>query len=132
MRFLATFLTVGVLLAGCGPHNESELVSGDAKLRRTMTGMWTNGFAMLTRASDGTFSGIWTNYQKNLGLSWAYEGKWEVTNGVEVTIYTQSLSWNTTNRAAVGSVYLAKILRVDDREMVWEFNGQTNSLFRKK
>lgn len=117
-----------------GPANGSQPLSGDEKLRRTITGTWTrenNG--VLTLASDGSFSSGWTNFDSK--VAWTYEGQWEITNRVCVMTVTKSHAWNTTNSAeAVGSVDRVRIVRADGHELVWIWgpNGQTISFTRRR
>ena len=63
---------------------------------------------------------------------WQYDGVWTVTGGVWVSTITNSQSWGTTNRMAEGKTDLLRILALDERELVLESEGQTNSLTRKK
>ena len=45
---------------------------------------------------------------------------------------TNSQSWGTTNREPVGEANKFKIVSLDERELVWEEEGQKGSLQRKK
>jgi hypothetical protein len=107
--------------------------SPDAKLRTRFTGTWAiEGRGATTLALDGTFSSRWTNVHASPMAVWQYQGVWTVTGGVFVSTTTNSQSWGTTNRTAEGKRDLLRIVALDDRELVWESEGQTNSLIRKK
>lgn len=127
------WLMVAALLVGCGRHDGPAMPSPDAKLRTRLTGTWAiEGRGATTLAPDGTFSARWTNVHASPMAVWQYQGVWAVTGGVCVSTITNSQSWGTTNRAAEGKRDLLRIVALDDRELVWESEGQTNSLIRKK
>jgi len=100
-----------------------------------MIGEWTkqtnNLSGVLTLRSDGTFKSGWTNPASNPIRSWEYEGYWTVTEGVCVTTETKSESIATTNKLPPGTERW-KIVNVDAESLVWEFNGETISLTRKR
>jgi hypothetical protein len=107
--------------------------SPDARLRSRLIGTWEiEGSGATTLNPDGTFSSRWTNTHASPTAVWEYDGVWAVTGGVCVSTLTNSQSWGTTNRVAVGKTDLFKILTLDERELDWESEGQTNSLRRKK
>lgn len=105
----------------------------DAKLRSRLTGTWTSeGRGTTTLDPDGTFSSRWTNADASPMAVWEYDGVWTVTGGICVSTITNSQSWGTTNRVAEGKTDLLRIVALDERELIWEYEGQTNSLTRKK
>ncbi len=107
--------------------------SPEAKLQRRLTGTWAiEGRGIMTLGPDGTFSSRWTNTHAIPTAVWEYDGVWTVTNGACVHTITNSQSWGTTNREAGGSTDLYRILALDEHELVWESEGQTNSLTRMK
>ena len=125
------WFAVAALFAGCGQHDGPA--TPDAKLRSRLTGTWAiEGRGATTLGPDGTFSSRWTNAHATPMAIWQYNGVWKVTGGVCVTTITNSQSWGTTNRVADGKTDLLRILALDERELVWESGGQTNSLTRKK
>ncbi len=127
------WFAVAGLLAGCGPHGGPATQSPDARLRNRLTGTWAiEGRGATTLSLDGTFSSRWTNAHATPVAFWEYDGVWTVTGGVCVTTITNSQSWGTTNRVAEGKTDVLRILALDEREVVWESEGQTNSLIRKK
>jgi len=127
------WLAVAALLGGCGQHDGSATRSPDAKWRSRLTGTWAiEGKGATALGADGTFSSRWTNAHANPMAAWQYDGVWTVTGGVCVSTITNSQSWGTTNRMAEGRTDLLRILTLDERELVWESEGQTNSLTRKK
>ena len=133
MNITPLWLAVGGLLAGCGPHNAPAPTAPDARLRSLLMGTWViEGKGATTLAPDGTYSGRWTNAHASPMAVWQYDGIWTVTGGVCLTTITNSQSWGTTNRVAEGRTDLLRILALDERELVWESEGQTNSLVRKK
>jgi hypothetical protein len=124
---------VVALLAGCGQHNGPATPSPDARLRSRLTGTWAiDGRGETTLSPDGTFSSRWTNMHASPIALWQYCGVWAVTGDVWVSTITNSQSWGTTNRSAEGRTDGLRILALDERELVWESEGQTNSLTRKK
>lgn len=127
------WFAVAALLAGCGQHDEPATVSPDANLRSRLTGTWAiEGRGATTLSLDGTFSSRWTNAHATPVWVWEYDGVWTATGGVCVATITNSQSWGTTNRVAEGKTDLLRILALDERELVWESGGQTNTLTRKK
>jgi hypothetical protein len=127
------WLAVAALLSGCGHREGPATESSDVDLRSRLTGTWvTEGRGVTTLKLDGTFSSRWTNTHASPMAIWQYEGIWTVTSGVWVSTITNSKSWETTNRSADGRTDLFRILALDERKLVWESNGQTNSLERKK
>ena len=127
------WFAVAALLVGCGQHDGPATRSPDAKLRSRLTGTWAiEGRGATTLGPDGTFSSRWTNVHATPMAVWQYDGVWTVTGGVWVSTITNSQSWGTTNRMAEGKTDLLRILALDERELVFESEGQTNSLTRKK
>ena len=127
------WFAVVALLVGCGQHDGPATRSPDAKLRSRLTGTWaTEGIGATTLGPDGTFSSRWTNAHATPIAVWQYDGVWTVTGGAWVSTIAKSQSWGTTNRGAEGKTDLFRILALDERELVWESEGQTNSLTRKK
>jgi len=90
------------------------------------------GNGIIHLAEDGSFSARWTNVHSSPVWIGAYEGTWKITNGSCVTALTNSQSWGTTNRQAVGSTDTWHVISVAKRELVWECNRQTNTLWRAK
>jgi hypothetical protein len=121
------------LLAGCGQQDRFAMPSPDARLRSRLTGTWAiEGRGATTLDTDGTFSSRWTNAHAIPPAVWAYDGVWAATGSVCVMRITNSQSWGTTNRVAEGKTDLLKIVVLDERELVFESEGQTNSLTKKK
>jgi hypothetical protein len=126
------FLVAG-LLCGCGQRDRPAMPSPDDKLRSRLIGTWeVEGKGATTFGRDGTFSSRWTNVHGNPIAIWQYDGIWSVRDGVNFTTITNSQSWGTTNRSAPGRRDTFKILALDEHELIWESEGQTNSLTRKK
>ena len=133
MRLALTFLMLSLLLAACGHRDQSQAVPADAKLRKALTGSWVQGTNLiLTLAPDGSFVSVWTNSPTKPGWSWKYEGTWGVAEGAYVATVTNSRSWGSTNRDAVGTVGHCRIIALDDRELTWECEGQTISFSRRR
>jgi len=127
------WFVVAALLAGCGQQDRPAMPSPDAKLRTRLTGTWTiEGIGATALDPNGTFSSRWTNAHASPTAVWDYDGVWAVTGSVCVTRITNTQSWGTTNRVAEGKTDLLRIVALDERELVWESEGQTNSLTRKK
>lgn len=127
------WFAIAALLAGCGQHDGPATRGPDANLRSRLTGTWTiEGRGESTLSRDGTFSSRWTNAHVTPVAVWEYDGVWVVTGGVCVSTITNSRSWGTTNRVGEGETGVFRILALDERELVWESEGQTNSLIRKK
>ena len=127
------WFAIAALFAGCGQHDGPATRPPDAKLRSRLTGTWAiEERGATTLRPDGTFSSRWTNAHASPVGVWQYDGVWTVTGGVCVLTITNSQSWGTTNRVAEGRTDFLRILALGERELVWESEGQTNSLTRKK
>lgn len=121
------------LLVGCGRHDVPPASSPDAKLRGLLVGTWTiEGKGEVIFVHDGTFSSRWTNTHARPEASWYYDGTWAVTGGVCVSTITNSTSLGTTNRVRAGKTDCFRVLAIDDRQLVWECDNQTNSLARHR
>jgi hypothetical protein len=133
MNVSPLWFAAAALLAGCGQHDGPAMPSPDAKLRSRLLGTWAiEERGATTLGPDGTFSSRWTNAYASPMAVWEYDGVWTVTGGVCFSAITNSQSWGTTNRVAEGKTDVFRILTLDERELVWESGGQTNSLTRKK
>ena len=130
MRLPLTYLAVIALLTACGQRDDSRS-SSDANLRKTLAGTWTRQNAgMVILAPDGTYTSRFTNAPGN--QIWQSEGRWAVADRVVIYTVSKSRSWGTTNREPVGAQERCRIIKVDDREFVWEWQGKTNWLTRLK
>src|SRR5438309_131250 len=121
------WLAIAALLAGCDQHDGPATRSPDTNLRSRLTGTWAiEGRGSTTLSFDGTFSSRWTNAHATPVAVWEYDGIWTVTGGVCVSTITNSQSWGNTNRVAEGKTDVFRILALDEHELVWESEGQTN------
>jgi len=108
----------------------------DLTLKKAIAGIWVRendklgGFLSLN--SNGLFESNWTNHASNALRSWRYTGTWTVAGGICVSTITNSQSIGTTNKVPAGTVEQWKFITADERNLVWESDGQTNSLIRKK
>jgi len=121
---------LSLLLAGCNP-------SADAKLRDALAGTWTKedpSLGYLTLASNGTLVGEWHTTTNGPTVIWAFEGTWRARGGVLVSTMTNTRSWGTTNPMSIpeGGKERYRIIKVDEQHLVWESDGQTTSLIRRK
>lgn len=116
MRKLLPISIASLLFAvGCGQH--------DASLRQRITGTWglTNGHGVITIAPDGSMLSRFTGSTQ----SWTYEGTWQLKGGqIEITT-------TKSNSIPCSDVMLARIIRADGHELVYDLSGQTISLSRK-
>jgi len=120
---------LSMLLTGCGP-------SADPKLRDALTGTWTKedpSLGYLTIASNGTLVGEWHTTNGPMAV-WTFEGTWRAKGGVFVSTMTKTRSWGTTNPMSIpeGGAERYRIIKVEEERLVWEKDGQTTSLMRKK
>jgi hypothetical protein len=133
-RLALGLLTLSVS-ATCSRNDSSSTNPGDVKIRKALIGTWvrpTNSSSgALTLSSDGTFKSGWTNVASEPIRSWRYEGYWSVTGGVCVAAETRSESIGTTNKMPP-STNSWRIINVDAERLVWELNGETNTLTRKR
>jgi hypothetical protein len=109
MRFVFTFILIGLLATGC--HRR------EAKLAHQIAGAWNHvggGFSM-TISSDGSFSSGSSNV--------AYQGTWLVRGAVLVMTVTNATS--TKQNEPVGSVDRMKIVQADESHLTFESSGQT-------
>ena len=114
MKF-ALLLAALVAIVGCGQR--------DSALRQKITGTWglTNGLGVITIAADGSLLFRFTGSTQ----SWTYEGTWQLKDGQIVITTTKS------NSIPCSDVMLARIIRADGHELVYDLSGQTISLSRK-
>jgi hypothetical protein len=131
MRLVPTLATASLIVAGCGHRDGSKSDFQNVELRRRLAGTWISGSnGVLALHLDGGFSSAWTNWQANPPSACRYEGTWELTNESCYTMIAKAESFNTTNVEAVGSRDVWRLIRVDEHELVWEFDGRTNYLNR--
>ena len=137
MQFLnlaPALFCLSLFFTGCGHHDQSQVMSADAKLRDALTGTWTKddpSLGSVSLASNGTFIAQWNTSNSPMKV-WAFEGTWAAKGGLCVSTTTKTRSWGTTNRVAEGRTDRYRIIRVDEEHLVWECDGQTISLIRKK
>ncbi len=114
MRF-AALLSLLLAIVGCGQR--------DTALRQKITGTWglTNGYGVVAIAPDGSFLSRFTGGTQ----LWTYEGTWRLKDGQIVITTTKS------NSIPCSDVMLARIIRADGHELVYDLSGQTISLSRK-
>jgi hypothetical protein len=114
MRF-ALLLASLLISAGCGQR--------EAALRQKITGAWelTNGLGRVTFASDGSVVSHFTASTQ----AWTYEGTWQLKDDRIVITTTKS------NSSPCSDVSMARIIRADSHELVYDLSGQTISLSRK-
>ena len=130
----SAFFGLSLLLTACGHRDQPHVQVPDEKLRNALIGTWTHGndeSGMLRLDSNGTYSAQWNPTNRPLKV-WAYEGTWSATGGVCMFTDTKSQSWGTTNRTPEGRMDRMRIIKVDEEHLVWESNGQTISLTRRK
>lgn len=131
MNLLAAFTAVGLVAVGCEQHDIDGLGFHGAQVQKLLTGTWGNGSnGVLALRSDGSFSSSWTNWQGKPPAVWRYEGTWQLTNGLCYTTIAKADALNTTNVETVGSRDAWRLIRVNERELAWEFDGRTNHLDR--
>ena len=126
MRLIPTFLLLSLLLTACGRQVKPQELSGDAKLRQQITGVWSVEHGVIRIASDGTSSANLTNGTR----IWAYRSTWELNDGVIIVRITSVDTQGTTNCEPVGTVEHLRIIRVTDHSLVYDGNGQPISLSR--
>ena len=113
MKYTITLFTLILLLAGCGKH------LSDAEISRKAVGVWTfpHMADKTEMRSDGSFfQGTGTNVTG---------GCWHIEDGYVVTILT-----NVPGHApgAFGHPSRYKVISIDDHQMVFLPDGQTNSV----
>jgi hypothetical protein len=128
MKYGFVVLTLSLLLTGCGR---------DAALTRKIPGVWkregTNSEAKDTFVStttisrDGTFSFVRTWNQRPHTNT--YAGTWKIKNGVMLMTLTNRSGRNPNVPAWVGPLE-AKIIQLDDHQLVEVFEGETIKLTR--
>ena|ERR1017187_3622344 len=117
VRFTATFLLLSLLLTACGRR--------DAKFARQIAGTWTNESSVtMTFTPDGNFSTLWLSPRRTN----IFEGTWQIRDGI--VIFTTTNASGTEPHAPVSDVGRAKIIHVDDHQLVYTSDEQTISLGR--
>jgi len=117
-----------MLLTACGHSNKPQEPSDDVKIRQKITGDWLADNGVVVFSSDESSSARFTNGTKEL----AYETTWEVKGRDIIITVTNITARNTTNHESVGTVEQVRIVRLDDSNLVWDYNGLTNTLKRKQ
>lgn len=117
---------LSLLLAGCRDANNSHAALTDAGIVEKIVGTWNvseltpsgvSASGTVSILKDGSLSSNGRFVRGEREISIAYTGTWQVQNGALMeTIKTTSNS----NLLAVGLVTRDKILRLDDRELVFE------------
>jgi hypothetical protein len=128
MRFALIFLTLSLLLTGCGR---------DAKLTKKIPGIWkhdgtstggTDTFtSTMTISHDGTFSYFRVWNEKPLTNTFA--GTWQIRGDIMFMTLTNRSGPNPNIPAWVSPMQ-ARIIRLDDHQMVEEMDGITNIFSR--
>jgi len=119
MRFFVVFISVGLLVAGCGSRD---------KISQQFVGTWQHegGFSS-TLSADGSFSSSYTSTNQTVVL--VYQGTWLARDGeLDFTITNVS---GTKRHEPVGSVDRIKIVEVSSSHLVLEQGGMTNYLERQ-
>jgi hypothetical protein len=124
MRFALIFLALIFLLMGC---------SRDAMLTKKIPGVWkhdgtstggTDTFtSTMTISPDGTFSYFRVWNEKPLTNKFA--GTWQIRGGIMFMTLTNRSGPNPNIPAGVTPMQ-ARIIRLDDHQMVEEMDGITN------
>jgi len=129
------FVALSLLLTACGHHDQPKEPSADEKLRNALVGTWTrnnDGSGYTSLAADGTFSAQFNTTNTQHMKVWAYAGTWTAAGGFCIVTLTNSRAWGTTNREAEGNTDRLRIITIDQNHLVWEADGETNSLVREK
>ncbi|MEI6074455.1 MAG: hypothetical protein WCS94_02700 [Verrucomicrobiota bacterium] len=123
MKYILPLVLMNLLLAAC------TKISSDDTVRRQIVGTWTidNGSDVWTLSPDGGFNEKWARAAKAL----AFQGTWQVTNGILVATITNKSSVGFTNVAAVGSAISSHIVRLDSDHLTLVYDSQTNHWLRK-
>jgi hypothetical protein len=130
-NLLAAIAAAGLVTVGCDQREIAGPGFQGAQLQKRLTGTWGDGSnGVLALRSDGSFSSSWTNWQAKPPAVWKYEGTWQLTNGLCYATIAKADALNTTNIETVGSRDAWRLIRVNDRELAWEFDGRTNHLDR--
>ena len=140
MRFGLALFLLTVTLAACQRRDVSSMSPTDAKLREKLLGTWTWGgepegsAGVNTLAPDGKFVSSSTNRWSSGSREFAYEGTWQVKDGILHLTYTKT---SEPKDMPVGRIERYKIIRIDaeelaDCQMLDGSLGATNSLKRKK
>jgi hypothetical protein len=114
-----------LLLTGCN--------RGDTKLRQQIAGTWitsdSNGIIKIN--SDGSFVTKWTIANTNTIYKLIYEGTWQIKDGIMISTISKADGYE--RHEVVGTVDRYKIIRLNDRELFYEFGtNQTIMLNRKR
>ena len=113
MKYTITLFTLSLLLAGCGRH------LSDTDISRMAVGVWTVPHAsdkMEVRSDGSYFTGTGTNVTG---------GSWHVEDGYVVAIVT-NLPGHTPETFGHPTRY--KVISIDDHQMTFIPEGQTNSV----
>jgi hypothetical protein len=121
-------------LTACKRREEPKIISSDAQLHRALAGTWligTKGKKTFNLSADGSFSLGPTNSGVDPGggipVAGRWAGRWDVTNGLFF------MRIEASNSVPVEHTWECwRIVRVDNRELVFVFNEKTNTLVRAK
>ena len=112
MRYAPLFVALSVFLIGCSRN--------DVALRKTLSGKWlaTNGVVSID--PDGGFASTFTGRQV-----WSYKGTWQLEGSLLYVTTTMS------NSVLCSNVMQARIIRANERELVYALPDQTVFLSRQ-
>jgi major membrane immunogen (membrane-anchored lipoprotein) len=128
MKNTPIILALSLLLTACSRHDAefTKQVPGNWKHEGTST-RDTGTYASTTTISpDGTFSYI--RQWNERPLTYTMAGTWQIKDGFMLMTVTNRSDQNMG--AKVGEIIKSRIIRLDDRQFVYEVKGITNILSR--
>lgn len=129
-------LPFGKRLAVCGLLLASlSLASADdkdAKLQQQIIGTWArDNTGEMSICTNGSIHSKYSRVYPNMTKSWNFEGTWQIRDGYCIVTTTNATAIGTTKLAPVGSTDRAKIIKLDDKSLVWEIDNETITFNRK-
>ena len=133
LNLATAFVGLSLFLTGCGRHDQPQVQSPDAKLRNALIGTWTPNShltGLMRVESNGTFFAQWNTTNRPMKV-WSFEGTWTATGDVYIATITKSRFWGTTNLEIDGTTDRLRIISLNEKHLVWEIGGHTNSFTRE-
>lgn len=135
MKLALTFSALAVLLTACRRHAMGDDAS--AELRRKVVGTWSrykysesNNYSVtIVMSPGGGYTTTFTDLRSN-GTKFVLEGTWQLAN-TNMTLTVTNASGD--KHVPIGTVEHAKILRLDEHEIVVEqFDDSSETIFLKR
>jgi hypothetical protein len=124
MKYTPIIMAVSLLVAGCGRDGKlTKKIPGVWKRDGTSTGGTDTFTSTMTISPDGTFSYFRAWNEKPLTNTFA--GTWQIRGGIMFMTLTNRSGPNPNIPAGVTPMQ-ARIIRLDDHQLVEEMDGITN------